>query len=85
MFNPTIGPNTMTVDIQDQVVKALTSGESVRLGRWVASPTGSGPVSLTRYSEESRSGPLTGAVPMGSACPEWCAADIMIDRWKRDW
>jgi hypothetical protein len=86
MFNPTIGRNTMTSEIIDQTADALRNGETVRLGRWTARRVGfTGRVDLTRHSEESRSGPLTGGVPMGSACPETQAAHSLVEAWKGDW
>jgi len=85
MFNPTIGPNTMTSDIKSQVSQALTEGQTVRLGRWTASPKGSGRVDLTRHSEDSRSGPLEGPVAFGSACPEGQASESLVTAWLGDW
>ncbi len=85
MFTPVIGPTTSTSAIDAQIAQALSEGLTVRLGRFTARPTGGGSVAFTRFSEDSRSGPLNAPEPMGSACPEGQAAHSLLQHWKGDW
>jgi hypothetical protein len=85
MFNPRIGRTTSTPDIQTQVVTALVEGQTVRLGRWTASPLGGGRVEITRHSENSRNGPLVSPESQGAACPESQAGHSLVQHWLGDW
>jgi len=85
MFNPRIGQHTTTPEIREQVVAALTEGQTVRLGRWTARPLGNGPVEIVRHSEDSRHGPLLGPESQGTACPESQAGHSLVMHWLGDW
>lgn len=87
MFTPVISRFSTTVETKAQVAKALTEGQTVRLGRWTAAPAprGGGRIVITQYSEASRNGPLVDPVPFGGACPEVVGADALVNAWLGDW
>lgn len=84
MFHPAIRPNTLTPNIVSQVTSALEEGQTVCLGRWTGRAQGS-QILITRFSEESRNGPLVGPVPMGSAAPAAQGAYSLVHMWLGDW